>query len=102
MQGEIGTQAPATDNGIKHITRPAGEGPAFAEGEIVREIAVEQAGNIGDALSIIVERMVSILEEEREAGLAGRSGQRFFVAERTEVAEAVVHALGPGVIRSIG
>ena len=48
--------------------------------------------HVGDAAPVISARIVGILEEEVETGLAGRAGQRLFIAERTEETQAIAQA----------
>src|ERR1043166_2055792 len=95
---EIGSDAPAADNGVGNAFSAAAKHAAFAEGQIIRQVTVEEAGDVRDAAPVVTFRVIGVLEEEAEASLAHASWQRFFITERPEVAEAVRHALGPGVV----
>src|SRR5262245_22155858 len=98
VEGEGRCQRPAANDRVHAIIDAAAKHLALAERQIVDQIAVEQPCRVGDASSVVAVRVVSILEEEGEPGLAGRARKPFFVSERTKRAQAVVHAFGPGVV----
>src|SRR5438270_2227335 len=100
MQGKVRCYAPAANHRIHHRIHASAKHAAFSKGQVIQQVPIEQAGGIGDAASIISFCVVSILEEEPEAGLAGGPGKCFLVAERAKVAQAVAHTLGPRIVRA--
>src|SRR5882724_9300924 len=100
MQGKVRRDAPPANHRIDHRIRASAKHAAFSKGQVIHQVPIEETGGIGDAASIVAFCVVGILEEEPEAGLTRSPGKRFLVAERAEVAQAVAHALGPGIVRA--
>src|SRR5262249_12685596 len=98
VHGEIRGYRPAADDLIDNVAYATAKHLAFAERQVINHVAIEQAGHIGNASPVITPWVVGVLEEEGEPRLAGGSGKRLFVAERTKVAKAGVHTLRPGVV----
>src|SRR5215467_8434442 len=98
VHGEVGSDAPPADDRVSNAFSAATEHTAFAERQVIGQVAVEKARHIGDASSVVAFGVVSVLEEEAEACLADCSRKLLFVAKRSKVPKAVGHALGPRVI----
>src|SRR5947209_8316175 len=98
MKSEVRCNAPPADYRIRDSLGAAAKPAALAEGQIIGHVAIEKAGGVGDTPTVIAFRVVSVLEEEAEAGLAYTTGKRLFITKRPEVAQAVAHTLRPRVV----